>query len=190
MELYHELCKFQLVNRSFCIQKCKKSRRARGNGPAKVGEEDLVFERRGRHRPGDLQPAAGAQRLHVRDVRAARRDLRARPTTIERSRCWCCAGPATRRSPPAPTSTSSATSRRRRTRIDYENRIDRVLATLETVPGADHRGDQRRLHRRRRGHRRRLRPPHRHQEARRSAFRSRARSAIACRCRMSAGSPR
>ena len=33
--------------------------------------------------------------------------------------------------------------------IDYEARIDRVLTALETMPGADHCGDQRRVHRRR-----------------------------------------
>ena len=46
--------------------------------------------------------------------------------------------------------------------LDYEARIDRVLGALETVPGADHRGDRRRLHRRRRRDRRLLRYPHRH----------------------------
>ena len=46
--------------------------------------------------------------------------------------------------------------------LDYEARIDRVLGTLETVPRAVDRGDCRRLHRRRRGHRRLLRYPHRH----------------------------
>ena len=74
--------------------------------------------------------------------------------------------------------------------LDYEARIDRVLGKLETLPRADDRGDQRRLHRRRRRDRGVLRHAHRHQDDANSAFRSRARSAIACRCRISAGSPR
>ncbi len=71
--------------------------------------------------------------------------------------------------------------------LDYEARIDRVLGTLESVPGADYRGDCRRLHRRRRRDRGVLRHSHRHRSPRESVFRSRARSAIACRCRISPG---
>ena len=48
--------------------------------------------------------------------------------------------------------------------LDYEARIDRVLGTLEQLPGADHRRDRRRLHRRRGGDRRLLRHPDRHRD--------------------------
>ena len=46
--------------------------------------------------------------------------------------------------------------------LDYEGRIDRVLGDARALPGADHRGDRRRLHRRRRRDRGLLRPAHRH----------------------------
>ena len=46
--------------------------------------------------------------------------------------------------------------------LEYEERIDRVLGTLEKVPGADDCGDCRCLHRRRRRDRRLLRYPDRH----------------------------
>ena len=48
--------------------------------------------------------------------------------------------------------------------IDYEARGDRVLGILEKLPRPDHRGDRRRLHRRRRRHRGLLRSAHRHQD--------------------------
>ena len=42
--------------------------------------------------------------------------------------------------------------------VDYEIKIERVLSTLEKCRVPDHRRDRRGLHRRRRGHRRLLRP--------------------------------
>ena len=87
-------------------------------------------------------------------------------TTTARSRSWSSPAPATRRSPPAPTSRSSGTSRGRedahRLRGAHRPRARRARA----LPGADHRRDRRRLHRRRRRHRRRLRPAHRRGQTR------------------------
>ena len=73
--------------------------------------------------------------------------------------------------------------------IAYESRIDRVLGQAGAVPRPDHRGDHRRLHRRRRRHRGLLRSARRHQNGQIRLSRSRARSATASRCRMSAGLP-
>ena len=57
------------------------------------------------------------------------------------------------------------------------------------MPRADHRGDCRRLHRRRRGHRRLLRPAAGREQRQIRLSRSRARSAIACRSPITAASP-
>ena len=96
-----------------------------------TGDRRSAFRGAGRHRARHVQSSAGAQRLHLRDVRASRADLRRKPTRIARSRCWFCAAPATRPSRRAPTSTSFAHSRRRRTPSTTKSRIDRVLTALE-----------------------------------------------------------
>ena len=59
---------------------------------------------------------------------------------------------------------------RTRTRSATSARIDRVLERDRALPGADHRRDGRRLHRRRRGDRRVLRPAPRHAATPSSAF--------------------
>ena len=119
--------------------------------------------RRGRHRPPDLQPSAGAQRADLCDVRADGGDLR------DRQRRSLDQGDDPDR------------HGRQGVRIGYRHfavprlqdragcarlrSADRPRARRAgSVPGADDCGHRRRLHRRRRGDRRLLRHPHRHRD--------------------------
>ncbi len=145
------------------------------------------FRRARRHRPRHLQSAAGAQRVHLPDVRAPRGDLRGSEQGSRHQ------GPDLHR-------------RRRQglrlrdghqsiPRVQDAGGRDRIRGAERpcprragTVPRSDHRGDRRRLHRRRVRQSRPAaicasapRPPG-------SASRSPARSATVCRWRTTAGS--
>ena len=187
----HMVCenRCRCVNELVTNRGCTRQSRGKDHKSVNRAVKRHPFRAARRHRQGDVQPPAGPQRLHLRDVRTAGGDLpggRRRP-------CHQGAGiPGRRRQ-----------GLRGRHRHQPISRIHHAAACARLrsphrprarqardMPRADHRGDQRRLHRRRRRHRGVLRHAHRHQDHANSASRSRVRSAIACRCRISAGSPR
>ena len=93
---------------------------------------DILFDAARRHRPRHLQPAAGAQRIHVPDVRAGRRDLRGGEQRSLRIKVLIFTGAGDKAFAAGTDINQFRAFRTPQDAIDYEARNDRVLGMLES----------------------------------------------------------